>query len=95
MGKGTVRSSVLFVEQLERLLEKLVKQAGMKKISLHVHPYVYAYINQGIYSQKLKWKFRYGFGLKVVPSQKLGFLQYEFYDNNQQIIEIKDDKFNL
>ena len=95
MGKGTVRSSILFVEQLERLLEKLVKQAGIKKLTLHVHPYVYAYICQGFFNQKWKWKLRYGWGVKVIPSQKLGFLQYEFYDNNKQLIEIKDDKFNL
>ncbi len=95
LGKGTVRSSVLFVEQLERMLEKLVKQAGVKRLSIHVHPYVYAYISQGIYSLKLKWKLRYGFGVKVVPSQKLGFLQYEFRDKDNQVIEVKDDKFNL
>lgn len=95
MGKGTVRSSVLFVEQLERLLEKLVKQSGVKRLSLHVHPYVYAYICQGFMSLKWKWKLRYGFGLKVIPSQKLGFLQYEFRDKDQQPIEIKDDKFTL
>lgn len=95
LGKGTVRSSVLFVEQLERMLEKLVKQAGIKRLSLHVHPYVYAYINQGLYSLKWKWKLRYGLGLSIVPSQKLGFLQYEFHDKNHQLIEVKDDKFNL
>lgn len=95
LGKGTVRSSVLFVEQLERMLDRLVNQAGVKSLSLHVHPYVYAYINQGLWSLKMKWKFRYGFGLKVIPSQKLGFLQYEFYDKAHQIIEIKDEKFAL
>lgn len=95
MGKGTVRSSVLFVEQLERMLDKLVKQAGMKGVTLHVHPYVYAYITKGLWSLKMQWKMRYGWSTKVVPSQKLGFLQYEFYDKHQQIVEIKDDKFNL
>ena len=97
MGKGTVRSSVLFVEQLERLLDKLVNQAGLKKISLHVHPYVYAYITKGwpFMNLKWKWKLRYGLGTKVVPSQKLGFLQYEFYDKDMQLVDVKDDKFTL
>ncbi|MCF0203585.1 MAG: Rne/Rng family ribonuclease [Bacteroidaceae bacterium] len=95
LGKGTVRSSILFVEQIERMIDKLVNQAGMKRIHVYVHPYVYAYITKGLWSLKMRWKMRYGFGVNVVPSQKLGFLQYEFYDKNMQLVEVKDDQFTL
>jgi ribonuclease G len=56
-----------------------------------VHPYVAAYINQGLYSLKMQWQMKYGFGVKVIPSQKLAFLQYEFYDKNKEFIDMKEE----
>ena len=29
---------------------------------------------------KRKWQLKYGLGVNIIPSQKLAFLQYEFYD---------------
>ena len=82
-GKGTVKSSFLFTDVLESKISTMANKLGIKNFTLHVHPYVAAYINQGIVSLKRKWQVKYGFGLKVIPSQKLGFLQYEFYDKNE------------
>lgn len=91
LGKGTIKSSILFTEQLEHKIDYLRNKVGEKKFTLHVHPYVAAYINQGLISLKRRWQFRYGFGISVVASQKLAFLQYEFYDRNNQIIEMQKD----
>ena len=63
----------------------------MKTFYLHVHPYVAAYINQGVFSMKRKWQLKYGLGVHVIPSQKLSFLQYEFYDNKKQYIDMKEE----
>lgn len=90
-GKGTIKSSLLFTEQLERKIDYLVNKVKEKKLTLHVHPYVAAYINQGLISLKRKWQFKYGFGLRIVASQKLAFLQYEFYDKNNQFIDMKEE----
>lgn len=91
-GRGTIKSSILFTEQLERKIDYLVNKVGVKKFSLHVHPYVAAYINKGFISLKRRWQFKYGFGLSVVASQKLAFLQYEFYDKDRQFIDMKDEQ---
>ena len=90
-GKGTVRSSYLFTDVLENKIGIMYNKMGLKSFSLHVHPYVAAYINQGIVSIKRKWQMKYGLGLRVIPSQKLGFLQYEFYDRNGQEIDMKEE----
>ncbi len=94
-GKGTIKASMLFVEQLERKIAQLVDHVGIKRFTLHVHPYVAAYINQGFPSLKRKWQFKYGLGFRVVPSQKLAYLQYEFYDQNAQFIDMKEEQENL
>ena len=90
-GKGTIKSSILFTDQLESKIDNLVNKIGVKKFYLHVHPYVAAYINQGFMSLKRRWQMKYGMGVRVVSSQKLAFLQYEFYDANKQFIDMKEE----
>ena len=90
-GKGKIKSSILFTDQLESKIDRLVNKIGIKKFSLHVHPYVAAYINQGIWSLKRQWQMKYGLGIRIVPSQKLAFLQYEFYDTERQFIDMQED----
>uniref|UniRef100_A0AB33JQF8 Rne/Rng family ribonuclease n=5 Tax=unclassified Prevotella TaxID=2638335 RepID=A0AB33JQF8_9BACT len=90
-GTGKIKSSILFTDQLEGKIDKLVNKIGIKKFYLHVHPYVAAFINQGAVSLKLKWRMKYGFGVHIIPSQKLAFLQYEFYDNQKQFIDMKEE----
>lgn len=89
-GSGKIRSSILFTDTLEGKIANLTGKIGIKNFTLYVHPYVAAYINKGIWSMKRKWQFKYGFGIKVVPSQKMAFMQYEFYDAKGQYIDMKE-----
>ena len=90
-GTGKIRSSILFTDQLERKIYRLINKIGITKFYLHVHPYVAAYINKGFLSLKRKWQIKYGFGIHVIPSQKLAFLQYEFYDDEGTFIDMKEE----
>ena len=90
-GKGTIKSSILFTDTLESKIDYLANKLKIKKFSLHIHPYVAAYVNQGIMSMKRKWQMKYGLGIKIVPSQKLAFLQYTFYDPNGEEIDMKEE----
>ena len=90
-GTGKIKSSILFTDQLESKIDRLVNKIGIRKFYLHVHPYVAAYINQGMVSLKLRWQMKYGLGVRIVPSQKLAFLQYEFYDSKHQFIDMKEE----
>ena len=90
-GRGKIKSSILFTDQLESKIDHLVNKIGVKTFYLHVHPYVAAYINQGMISLKRKWQFKYGFGVHVISSQKMAFLQYEFYDAKKQFIDMKEE----
>ncbi len=90
-GKGTMKPSILFTDQLENKIDYLVSKLKVKKFTLHVHPYVAAFINKGLISLGKKWKMRYGSGCKVIPSQRLGFLQYKFYDNSNNEIDLKEE----
>ena len=90
-GTGKIKSSILFTDQLERKIDRLVNKIGIAKFYLHVHPYVAAYINKGFISLRRKWQLKYGFGVHIIPSQKLAFLQYEFYDSQGEFIDMKEE----
>lgn len=94
-GKGSIKSSLLFTDLLESKIDTLIKKVGIRKFYLHVHPFVAAYINQGIFSLKRQWKMKYGFGVHVIASQKLALLQYEFYDSKKQYIDMKEESETL
>ncbi len=90
-GKGTIKPSILFTDTLESKIDYLVNKIGIKRFTLHIHPYIAAYVNQGFFSLKRQWQMKYGFGIKVIPSQKLAFLQYEFYDPKGEEIDMKEE----
>lgn len=90
-GSGHIKSSLLFTDILENKIDILFNKLGINKIRLHVHPFVAAYIGQGIMSLKRKWQLKYGLGIKVIPNQKLSYLQYVFYDSKGEEIDMKEE----
>ena len=90
-GKGTIKSSIMFTDTLENKISCLVNKVGVKKFTLYVHPYVEAYIDKGLISIRRKWQMKYGLGVNVMASQKLAFLQYEFYGADGQFIDMTDE----
>ena len=87
MGKGKIGPSILFTDTLQEELETYTKEFG-KGLRLYVHPYVYAYINKGfIRSQRQKWQLKYG--VRILESQELAFLQYKFTDiHGNQLLRV-------
>lgn len=90
-GTGKIKASLLFIDMIEHKIELLSSFMKNKTFYLHVHPFVEAYINKGFFSRKLFWKFKFGFGLHIVPNQKLSFLEYKFYDKQQNEINLKEE----
>lgn len=90
-GKGTIKSSILFTDTLESKIDYLVNKLKIKQFKLHIHPYIAAFINQGIVSLKRKWQLKYGFGIKIIPDQSLAFLEYKFYGSDKEEIDMKEE----
>ena len=90
-GKGKIKSSILFTDTLEGKIDYLANKLKVKRFSLHIHPYVAAYVQQGLFSLKYRWRKKYGVALKVIPNQNMGFLQYQFYDRKNNEIDLKEE----
>ncbi len=90
-GKGKIQPSVLFTDTLESKIKTLTSTAGIKAFTLHVHPYVAAYLKQGLVSIYRKWQFKYSLGLRLIPNQKLAYLEYHFYDKKGKEVDMKEE----
>jgi ribonuclease G len=91
-GTGKTKPSILFTDSLEEKIDSLVNKHNVKKLALHLHPYVAAFVNKGIFSLKWKWKLKYTRKLKVIPDQNLAFLEYKFYDPDRNELDMKEEK---
>ena len=91
-GTGTIKPSILFTDSLEGKIDCLVNKHKVKKFALHIHPYVAAFIKSGIFPLDWKWKFKYSFGIKVIPNQSLSFLEYKFIDSDKNELDMMEEK---
>ncbi len=90
-GKGVISPSILFTDRLQNKIDYLVNNLHQKSFKLYVHPYIDAFIKKGFYSLLWKWRFKYGFGIKILPNQDLALLEYRFYDNDKEEIDLKEE----
>ena len=84
LGTGTVSPSILLTDKIENAIRLVKQEQKVRKMTLWVHPYVYAFIKQGFPSLALKWKWEYGFGLRIVSSASLSFLEFKIETDNKE-----------
>jgi len=89
-GKGEIKPSILFTDDLEKKIKDVVETLKVKKFKIHLHPYIAAFIKQGFFSLKWKWKRKYSMGIQIIPDQSLGFLEYKFLDKDKEELDLKD-----
>ncbi|MDR0538785.1 MAG: Rne/Rng family ribonuclease [Tannerellaceae bacterium] len=92
LGTGRTKPSILFTDNLEVKIIRLSSKLKVKKFALHLHPFIAAFVTQGFFSLKRKWKLKYANGLKVIPDQSLAFLEYKFYDMDKNELDLKEEK---
>ncbi len=90
MGKGKIQSSILFTDQIADECEHMVEHYG-RGLTLHLHPYIYAYVNKGwLFSLKAQWRRK--FGVRLIENQSLGMLEMRFFDENGKPISHHHDE---
>jgi ribonuclease G len=86
-GTGMVTPSILLEDEIEKRLQYLVNH-GHRPIELHVQPIVYAYLTKGWLTNIVKkWKKKFAIKLKVLPNNNYSFIEYHFFDENEEEIK--------
>ena len=87
-GSGKMKPSIIFTDEIENNLKYLIQDQNEKKLKLNLHPYLYAYITKGLYSMQMKWFFRFKKWIKVKSMPSYHFLEYHFFNKNDDEIKI-------
>lgn len=86
-GTGEVRSSMVLVDDIQSNLHYVLNEQNEKKISLKANPYIAAYLKKGLWnSYQVQWFFKYKKWIKIEAVNSYNFLEYRFYNENNQAI---------
>ncbi len=88
LGSGKIGPSIQMADTIETAIVKAVHKPMLKRFTLKLHPYLYAYFKKGFPSQILRWRIKYGWGIKVIPTASVGFLEFKIIDDNNQEVDL-------
>jgi len=79
-GSGEIGPSVLVIDQILNQYLYILEKFDKPKLKLQVHPFVYAYLNKGLFSIRRKWAMKYNHKLMIKADSNLSLLEFEFID---------------
>ncbi len=92
-GKGKISSTITFIETLKADIEQFMFHKKLRYINVHVNPIIAAYLNKGLISKSLIWRFSsIGPGLRITPDDSMAFLEYKFYNKSGKEISREEDE---
>ena len=87
---GEVEAPIVLLDRLEADVERIFnhQKHSKKKIRLHAHPFVAAYLTQGVKSVRFQWYLKYKKWITVIPRDAYTYLHYRFFDKNGKVIHL-------
>lgn len=91
-GSGKVKPALMVLDEIQENLHFMLKNYHRERLTLQVHPFIYAYMKRGFFSvyRQWQWKFRRSFCLKSMPNYQL--LEYKFYNKRLGDIDLWEKK---
>ena len=84
-GAGEVEAPIVLIDKIEAELDKIITLKNRKKITLHIHPFIAAYLTKGLPSTQDKWFLKYKKWIKILPRDAYQYLKFNFtYTNGKK-----------
>lgn len=83
---GEVEAPIVVVERIESYVRDITEKKLAKKITIHLHPFVAAYLKQGIPSIRKKWAWKYKIPIKIMPHDAFRYLEIKISDEQDEEI---------
>jgi ribonuclease G len=77
-GGGNIVSHNTILSDLEGWLNKFRHTTKFWAVDLHLNPYMKGMLTKGVFSQQLKWMFKYRLRLNIIDDQTLSMNDYRF-----------------
>lgn len=85
-GSGEIKSSMLFMDDIDNNISYFIKEQNEKNLNLKVHPYLEAYLKKGLFSSpQWKWYKKYKRWIKVEGISSYHLAEYHFFKDGEEI----------
>jgi ribonuclease G len=74
---------------VEANLDFLITRQNERKLTLAVHPFLFAYFTKGLPSRQMKWYMRHRTWTKLIEDSTLGITDFRFMNGLGQTIELQ------
>ena len=91
-GSGKMKPAVLIVDEIYNNLEFLLQNYKQDKITLKVHPFVYAYLKEGFFNLHRKWQWALKRRFRIESDPHYHFLEYKFHNSRFGEIDLWENK---
>ncbi len=82
-GNGEIEAPIGVVNRIQTDLIRIFKnKEEYKKITLHTHPFIAAFLTKGFPSVRSKWFLEYKKWVKIMPRDAYTYLEYRFTDKD-------------
>lgn len=87
-GTGNVTATILVSDNIEKNLEYILTKQNEKKLTLALHPYLYAFFTNGMVSIRMKWFYKFHKWVNLEVDSSLGIADFRFLNSMGEEIEI-------
>lgn len=88
-GTGKIGASILVSDEIEKNIDFILSKQNEKRISVSVHPYLYAYFTKGLLSRQQKWFLKFNKWVKLVEDSSLAITAFEIHDQQGEEIQVR------
>jgi ribonuclease G len=87
-GSGEIKPSIIIIDEIENNIRYLLHDQNEKNLKVSMHPFVHAYLTQGLISIKRKWNWKFKKRIKLQSMPSYNFLEYHFFNDQGEEIKI-------
>lgn len=87
-GTGKINATILLIDDIERDMEFVMQSRPKGTLYLRVHPYLDAYLKQGLPSRRMRWMLKYNKWVRILPHADYQLSEYRFYEGDDDEIRL-------
>ena len=82
-----VEAPIVLIDKIRQDVEQLVKK-NQEKVTLHIHPFIAAFLTKGFLSIRFKWFMNHKKWISIIPRDAYTYLEYRFKNKNGKTIKL-------
>ncbi|MCQ2280816.1 MAG: ribonuclease E/G, partial [Bacteroidales bacterium] len=89
-GTGKIKPAILIEENIENVIDFLFQKQSEHKITIELHPILYAYFTKGLISKQVRWFLKYKKWIRLRQNADCHLLQHKFFNHDMEEIILWD-----